>query len=298
MNPHCLLLLALSLTSCDDQEPVAPVADESMFLRFEQDPQTRAAALETSITSYTDDDGRRVDLIGAVHIADADYYELLNRIFQGYDHVLYEMVKPKDMPVVRDREHESAISMFQRSLTALLGVSFQLDVVDYSAENFLHADLDPTTFFRLQDEKGENLLTLMLQAAIKEWETAEDHPESQAMPLAMLLAAMSKDRGRSMKLVLGRQFAQLDRIAAGFEKSLNGAESVLLIDRNKAALAVLKERLAAGDTKLAIFYGAAHLPDMERRLNSEFGFHRSGQEWITAWDIPQGDSPVTPKDGP
>jgi hypothetical protein len=47
---------------------------------------------------------------------------------------------------------------------------------------------------------------------------------------------------------------------------------------------VLDEQLHAGKEKLAIFYGAAHLPDMETRLLAR-GFRRTELEWVTAWDV-------------
>ena len=33
------------------------------------------------------------------------------------------------------------------------------------------------------------------------------------------------------------------------------------------------------------FYGAAHLPDMEKRLAADFQMKRSGTKWLTAWDL-------------
>ena len=54
-------------------------------------------------------------------------------------------------------------------------------------------------------------------------------------------------------------------------------------------LKVLDQQVRAGKKKLGIFYGAAHFPDMEKRLG-EAGWKRSKQEWITAWDIPKPKS--------
>jgi hypothetical protein len=35
---------------------------------------------------------------------------------------------------------------------------------------------------------------------------------------------------------------------------------------------------------LAVFYGAAHLPDLEKRLRG-VGFGRMAERWLTAWDL-------------
>jgi hypothetical protein len=61
-------------------------------------------------------------------------------------------------------------------------------------------------------------------------------------------------------------------------------ENVIVTDRNQKCLAVLDEQIAAGKKKLGIFYGAAHFPDMEKRL-LEDGWVKSGEEWMTAWDL-------------
>ena len=39
-----------------------------------------------------------------------------------------------------------------------------------------------------------------------------------------------------------------------------------------------------GKKKLAIFYGAAHCPDLEKRLLAQ-GYTRKGESWVTAWDL-------------
>ena len=73
----------------------------------------------------------------------------------------------------------------------------------------------------------------------------------------------------------------------GEELGLDGKEgSVILTDRNTVALAVLAKELKAGKKSLAIFYGAAHMPDLEKRMIEKMGFERKGARWVTAWDLP------------
>ena len=42
-------------------------------------------------------------------------------------------------------------------------MDFQLDDVDYQKKNFVHADLDAETFAKMQEEKGESIVGLMLR---------------------------------------------------------------------------------------------------------------------------------------
>ena len=65
-----------------------------------------------------------------------------------------------------------------------------------------------------------------------------------------------------------------------------GREGSTIIDyRNAKAMDILKREIAAGNKKLALFYGAGHLPDMQKRLLSEFQMKRAGQYWLEAWKL-------------
>ncbi len=95
--------------------------------------------------------GAEVDLIGAVHIADKSYYKTLNEMFRSYEALLYEMVTDPEMVKqlkkgnVKDR---SAISALQGGMKEALGLSFQLEEIDYDAKNFVHADMNPKSSAR------------------------------------------------------------------------------------------------------------------------------------------------------
>jgi hypothetical protein len=65
--------------------------------------------------------------------------------------------------------------------------------------------------------------------------------------------------------------------------SLDG-ENVIIGDRNARCIEVLDREIADGKKKLGIFYGAAHFPDLERRL-LEKGFARVSTKWATAWRV-------------
>jgi len=87
----------------------------------------------------------------------------------------------------------------------------------------------------------------------------------------------------ALKRVVAEQFEDLD----GAMGALDGPEgSTLLTERNKKALEVLKQDIDDGQRRLAIFYGAGHMPDMAERLENEFSLKRQGDEqWLTAWNM-------------
>jgi len=61
--------------------------------------------------------------------------------------------------------------------------------------------------------------------------------------------------------------------------------SSLIGERNARALAVLQERIARGDRRIAIFYGVGHLPDFASRLEADFGLVRRDVTWLDAWEL-------------
>ena len=267
-------------------KPAAQKFEPAKFLRFVEEGKT-GGRLETGLATYQNDKGQKVHLVGAVHIADAGYYESLNKIFEGYDALLYEMVKPKDMELAGKGIEQgdggvSIIRLVQRGLKTFLDLDYQLDGIDYGRKNFVHADLTAEEFERLQDERGESIFGMMLQQMMREMMKGDASKAAQVDPMEILGALGSPDGARQLKLLLAKQFENMDEMVENMEGP-NG--SVLLTERNKAAMRVVKEQLAAGKKNLGVFYGAAHMKDLERRLIDELGFKRTNMEYRIAWDL-------------
>lgn len=273
--PAALLLLFVSASTYAQQQPDEKKTE---FMRFVDDTHG-GGKLETAIVNYANDAGAKVHLVAAIHIADQPYYDGLNKTFKGYDAVLYEMVKPRNAapPQPGEERTGSFITVIQRFMKDTLELKFQLDQIDYTAPNFVHADLDYETFEKMEAERGESIWTLMLQQMIKQMANPpENQPE---IGIGDLLNALSSpDRARQLKLILGRQFGDIEAQMSGF------GGTVLITERNKACFKVLDKELADGKKNLGIFYGAGHMSDMEKRL-LERGFHRTGAEWRVGWDL-------------
>jgi hypothetical protein len=169
-----------------------------------------------------------------------------------------------------------------------LNLEFQLEVIDYTKKNFIHADMDKDAFEKAQAERGESFEMMMLQqlmAAMKNPKNNElvpgaDDPEQMLRDLVKLVTR--PDMERQLKTMLAKQMDKMDDMAMGLDGP-NG--SVILTERNKAAMKVLGETIKAGKKKISLFYGAAHMPDLTKRVK-EMGFKPSGPvEWKAAWDL-------------
>lgn len=283
---NCRLLLFVGSLTLATSLAQAGSGDKSKFLQFE-DLGKESGALKTSIVTYRNKDGVEVSLISAVHVGDKKYYDDLKVDFKRYDSLLYEMIKPEGVnPSERGKEGGgSIISVFQRGMKTALSLEFQLDGIDYTQSNFVHADMDPDTFFRLQKKKGEGIMSLMLKSMQAEMKRQKEGKVKVKPPgvLDLIRAFASKDSARSLKYLFAKQMEGMEDIMAGFE---GDGESVIVGERNKVAIRVLEKEMKAGKRKLGIFYGAAHMPDMEERLVKKLGFSQVGKErWLVAWDI-------------
>ena len=102
---------------------------------------------------------------------------------------------------------------------------------------------------------------------------------------ALLMALFSKDRATALKTIMAEQFESLE----GSMSALDGpGGSTIITERNKRCFEVLDKQLAAGKKRIAIFYGAGHLPDMERRLIADYGLKRGSETWLPAWQLQPG----------
>jgi hypothetical protein len=273
------------------EKAAGAAAADSKFLRFVED-QDGGGTLQTSIVTYTNKDNVKVHLVGAVHVGETSYYKDLEKTFKNYDALLYEMVKPKGLePAQPGQRGDSAVSSFQRLLKDVLELDFQLDAIDYTAKNFVHADLDAETFTKMQEERGETMWKLMLRQMLNDLENPKAGQITEADLLQLMVALFSPDRARHMKMMLAKQFNNIEEKMAGMEGP-NG--SVILGERNKAAVKALRSTIAEGKKDIGIFYGAAHMKGIEEML-VEMGFTQSKIEWRTAWDMTAKDGDIVIK---
>lgn len=276
-------LLLAAVLSAQAQEPTD-------FIRYVEDEENDS--LQTAVVTYESPQKVQVDLVGAIHIADKAYFDSLNERFKRYDAVLYELVGPpieqrdKAEPS-KDAQNLAWVGQLQTMMKNTLKLHGQLEGIDYKAKNFVHADMNMTQFTKTQEVKKESFLTLYLRAAQAQ-KSANDKNgvDSDAAGLVMLLKLLtSKDSSTGLKRMIAEQFDSVEDIMAGVE---SGGGTVLVGERNRVALEVMDQQITAGKKRLAIFYGAAHLADMEERLMKK-GFKPVKTEWLKAWTLPHDE---------
>lgn len=302
-----LVLFAPALQAQAPQAAKKPAVQKStptQFIRLQRDEKKQPIALETAIVRYVPVGGKgdlEVDLVGAVHIGDKEYFKKLNKQFQQYDVVLYELVaQPGTVIPKGGKKKDDPLSLIMQVVKMVLDLELQTDRVDYTKKNFVHADLSPEQIAEAIHKRGDDPMTLLLgftadvlrQMNVREQE-AKTQPQPKASPpvanapgseadfdpFSLLL---DQEGPKKLKRMLAQQLANVESPAGSLGPTLN---NILIADRNEAAMKVFQKELAQGKKKIAIFYGAGHMPDFEKRLRLDFGLEKKSIQWLEAWDL-------------
>lgn len=256
------------------------------FFRLLCDKKKVPISLQTSVVRYVVANGKKktvIDLIGAIHIGDTAYYQALNKRFKGYDVVLFELVVPKKG--VRIPKGGGKPSMIDMLLKDGLGLESQKKHVDYTPKNFVHADMTLDELQKAVKDRGATTMSMIMEM-IQNPEAAKKKLGGKKYNLPELdlktLLFNPQKRALSLKRVLSATLTE----GEGLGGKTSVINQVIINDRNAACLKVLDQQLKKGTKKIAIFYGAAHMPDFEKQLLSKkYGMKRQGVEWVEAWDM-------------
>ncbi|MDH3275754.1 MAG: hypothetical protein OEM64_15180 [Gammaproteobacteria bacterium] len=261
------------------------------FVRIAEDDQNRATALQIAVVTYVPRDerpGLRVDLVGAIHIGDPAYYKQLNDLFEAYDVLLYELVAPADAMVTqRVAKRKGLLSTTQLGLTRLLDLSFQLDEINYDRENFVHADLSPSELKQSMEDRGESLYVYFWRLFYASVDNYAKDPLG-LNDMQKISSVLSAGQDDSLKTLIAYEMTDMGQLQDVLGED---SGSAVIGARNERAIDVLQREIAAGAKRIGIFYGVAHMPDLEERLMDQVGLVYEDTTWVDAWQL--GSAPAT-----
>ncbi|MDP0492287.1 MAG: hypothetical protein Q7Q71_14650 [Verrucomicrobiota bacterium JB023] len=261
-----------------------PAEEPTDFIQVDEDEGR--ARLQTSITTYEKED-LAITLIGAVHIGDEGYYQKLNETFRDYEVVLFELIGGEkaaqflngqgqpEKPV--DGRPAEGLRDIYGSFARSMQLSEQVHHIDYTADNFVHADLTLAEYDDVMDGKEDEILAFAFEANAKNSEITGD--AFGGVDMGLLMRAILSGDSSGLKLQMMKNMDTGDEAAAAI-----AGDNIIIGERNEKCFLILDEQIKAGKTNIGIFYGAAHFPEMEERLLTR-GFEKTTHRWLTAWDV-------------
>ena len=229
-------------------------------------------------------------LVGVSHVGTSNYYSQIQALLNDCDLVLFEGVDG-DRPEFRERspDHPQERGDLQVRLARTLGLEFQLHAIDYSKGHFRNSDLsaaelvavfeglDPETMDSAALNEFEDLLATMsnesfggnVAAMLLDWVGA--YPGLRTGMTYMMVEISGNLQGDLSQL-------------GGVPQSLRELMDVLIRRRNEVVVRDVDLFLdSPGDARsVAVFYGAAHMEDLEFRLTEAHGLIPTAERWFPA----------------
>ncbi len=240
--------------------------------------------LSTAAQRLTREGKPDIWLVGAIHIGSKDYYQSLQKLLDQNSMVLYEGVKPgekKDPAEAKPSEQgESQAATTKKTpiyqvLSDALGLQFQLVSIDYSKPSWKNCDLTWAEMDKLNQEAkakgGSGQLDQIKQLL--------DPNSPMAAMLTQMLQTATPGTKEGIKLLLVTKAGQTE--GTGFDPA---TEAIVVKARNHVVMDRVEFELTAPTPlkSIGIFYGAAHLDDMEKTLTSKYGYKLAEKKWFLA----------------
>jgi hypothetical protein len=301
-----LFLAALLASSCASRPSPSPHAPPQPILRIHQ-LTNGSVALQVAIRDLLP--SRRhhpvIRLVGVTHLGSTDYYQALQHRLDAQPLVLFEGVGATNKQFIATRNNQYAL---QPALARALGLRFQLDAINYSSPHFINSDLSVEELSRIFASPDPIPIAPSDPNADSPPDPPSDAPLGELLSLmdgsswsgifmrfGVAFISASPKLQATVRLVLIETLGSLEGDlgdATGLPPDLRRLMEILIRERNSAVLRDLSQlidraRKSRHDRipSLAIFYGAGHLSDLERRIRADLGYVPGPDEWLTAFDV-------------
>jgi len=303
-------LLALAPALLAEAPKTAP---QFTFIRGQETP-AKLSSLQTLSAEYkpASGNGPSIWLIGVAHLGTSEYYTAIQKRLDAQSRVLYEGVGADKLQQGAQLESTGGI---QGQLAKSLGLVFQLDAIDYKRPHFVNSDL---TVEGLQDaitdrvekrpaakpnadeksatngsEPSANGANLPAKVDNDTFNQLMDaiHGEGQmAESLGSMIGLMGStpEMRETTKLMLIEalgQAGELIDMAKAASPDIKDLFEVLITERNEEVIRQLQANLPKlkNGQSIAVFYGAAHMDEIAKRLTTQLNYQPAAQEWDTAF---------------
>jgi hypothetical protein len=325
LRPFRLLapLLALAPALLAEAPKTTP---QFTFIRG-QETSAKLSSLQTLSAEYkpAGGDGPSVWLIGVAHLGTAEYYAAIQKRLDAQSKVLFEGVGADKLPQGAQLDSAGGI---QSQLAKSLGLVFQLDAIDYKRPHFVNSDLTvdglqnaiseraekrPNAKARGEDKStpgtnggkpssnGSSLPEKVDNETFKQLMDAVHGEGEMAESLGAMIGLMGStpEMQETTKLMLIEALSQAGEIidiAKAASPDIKDLFEVLITERNETVIRQLQASLPklANGQSIAVFYGAAHMDEIAKRLTTQLNYQPAAQHWETAFSADGSKSIMPP----
>jgi hypothetical protein len=278
-----------------------PEAPAPAYLRVVE-PDADTMRLEIAARKFipVNRQGPAVWLTAVAHLGESNYFRALQRHLDDQGLVLFEGVKQASGGSESDGIMEPDDDSLQATLARALGLAFQLKAIDYQRPHFRNSDLSITELQQcLKENLGDSpddtgtaelsaLLALMdgrsfLSGVVKLGvRLLGSHPRLQALTKVAMIEAIGQLRG---------DLSHVQGSSPGMKRLLEA----IIQRRNQAVLKDLRTALNQRPParSISIFYGAAHMPDFDKRLRQDLAYRPAEEVWFKAISVQPGQAGVS-----
>lgn len=238
----------------------------------------KTVEIQTAAVRLVADGKPVVWLVGAIHVGTRPYYMSIQRLLGYQEAVFYEGVRDNSTALsIADRQKDKPpaeqVTVY-KTFSKALGLEFQPNVIDYSGLNWTNVDLTMEDLNKLNAAESGGKPTEFDQ--VKEI-LKPDSP--LAKQFAAAIGQMTPGMREAIKLIMIKSAGAeaMSEISASMDRILIGARNKVVIDALAAASTQPKPPRSIG-----VFYGAGHMPSLQKTLTTQYGYHVDSKLWFGA----------------
>lgn len=307
-----LAALALAAGGCATRQTAQRTpAPPQAYLRVNRAPDS-TLSLQVAIREMAAPQKRRpkIFLVGVTHLGETNYYRALQERLDRCQLVLYEGIGdvPREQAGLKREVREATL---QARLARALGLALQLEVIQYDRPHFKNSDLTTEQLWQVMQRDaslgpappGQPGLPLLLAGAVERAEGSVGEGLGEMLDIlegaslnGVLVHTLVQFIAASPRLQATVKAALIETMggiqgdlteSAYIPEDWQALMNFLIKERNTIVLndvrRLLHEKRPPGT--VAIFFGAAHMHDLEARLSAEVGYQPVREEWLTAISI-------------
>lgn len=241
----------------------------------------------------------RIILIGVIHIGTPEYFKELQALLDAQQVVLFEGIGARDKSDLQLPEDDGSLQILLAQAADLV---FQLQAIDYNRDHFHNSDLTVSELFALLDLEEDNPQNSVDEGVLSTADEAQvefqqllgildgSHWVGRVLGVGARWIRQNPRMQTATRLLLVELMGRLEGQIPDSPVLPDGIREVMRVLIQERNRKVHEDTLAwlgkeSAPESLAIFYGAGHMPDLERLLRNSPGVRAGRTQWFTAFDV-------------